>query len=121
MYNSEEHVIKSKIQGDLTFDEVKQILTEYTSIVKEKGCSLILSDYREATLKLSTMEIHSLPKIMLDMFNSSGVDVRRFKRALVAVKDLKDYLFFETVTVNNGQNAKVFNDIDEAKKWLFEK
>ena len=121
IYNSEEHAIESKIQGDFTLDTAKEIMAEFALIAKEKDCVLFLSDYSEATLKLSTMEIHGLPKIILDIFASSGLDVRRFRRALVATKDLKDYLFFETVTANRGQNTKVFYDVDEAKKWLYKK
>ena len=121
IYNSEERAIESKIQGGMTLDEAKKIIAEYALIAKEKDCVLFLGDYREATLKLSTMEIHGLPKIMLDTFNSVGLDAHRFRRALVAAKDLRDYHFFETVTANRGQNAKVFYDIDEAKKWLYKK
>jgi len=58
---------------------------------------------------------------MLDTFTSLGLNARLFKRALIASKDLNDYLFYEIVTANSGQTAKVFYDIDEAKKWLLKK
>jgi hypothetical protein len=121
IYSSETHMIQSKIYGDLTLSEVKEVLVKFARIVKEKNCKMLLNDYREATVKLSTVEIYELPKIYADVFALYGLDVYRLKRALVAAKDLKDYLFFETVTFNRGQNAKVFYDIDEAQKWLSEK
>jgi hypothetical protein len=31
-----------------------------------------------------------------------------------------NYRFFETVTLNAGQNIRLFQDIDEAKKWLLQ-
>jgi hypothetical protein len=39
----------------------------------------------------------------------------------VIASDLKDFEFFETVTVNSGQTTKLFQDMDEAKKWLLKK
>ena len=49
------------------------------------------------------------------------MDQHKFRRAFVVARDLDDFIFFETVTLNNRQNAKVFQDIDEARKWLQEK
>ena len=80
-----------------------------------------MADYREVTLKLSTMEIYGLPEITTNAFASLGLDILRCRRALVAASDLNDYSFHENVMVNRGQNVKVFSDIDKAKKWLLRK
>ena len=114
-------MIESKIYGNLTLSEVKELLAEYVVIIREKGCILILSDYREAAIKLSTLEIYQVPKIIEGIFASSGLSIHRIKRALVVAEDLKDYLFFETTTSNKGQRAKVFKDITEAREWLLSK
>ena len=121
IYNSDMHIIESTFQEGLTFSEVKEFISEGVRIAKEKDCALFLTDYREATLKLSTLEIYEVPKLMQDTFASTGLNIRRIRRAVIAAKDLKDYLFYETVTINRGQNAKVFYDIDEAKTWLLRK
>ena len=121
LYNSDMHIIESTFQEGLTFSEVKEFISEGVRIAKEKDCALFLTDYRKATLKLSTLEIYEVPKLMQETFASTGLNIRRIRRAVVAAKDLKDYLFYETVTINRGQNAKVFYDIDEAKKWLLRK
>ena len=121
MYNPEEHVIEIKVQEDLTLNKVKEIISEAIQVAKVQNCFLILNDMREATVKLSTVEIYELPKIIPDIFASSGLNVHQFKRALVAAKDLNDYKFFETVTLNHAQNAKFFTDIDKARKWLIGK
>jgi len=121
VYNPETHIVESKIYGDLTFSEVKELIAEYAVMIKEKGCKLFLSDYREAAIKLSTLEIYQVPKIFEDTFASLGLSIYRIKRALVVAEDLKDYLFFETVTVNRAQYTKVFKDITEAKEWLLSK
>ncbi|MCP4143139.1 MAG: hypothetical protein GY755_23105 [Chloroflexi bacterium] len=119
-YNAEEKIIDIKFEGDLTWSEVKKVISETMQYAKEENCFLILNDMREATMKLSTLEIYNLPQNMSEMLASSGLHVHKFKRAFVAAKDLKDYSFFETVTLNRGQFAKMFFDIREAKKWLLE-
>jgi hypothetical protein len=43
------------------------------------------------------------------------------KRAVVVAKDIRDFQFYETVTIDSGQNIKLFQDMDEAKKWLLKK
>ena len=120
-YNPEEHVLESRFQGDLTLTEVKAFISEAGSIAIEKDCTLFLTDYREATLKLSTLEIYEVPKIMQKTFSSSTNSVHLLRRAVVAAKDLGDYRFYETVTANAGQKARLFHDVDEAKKWLLGK
>jgi len=119
IYNSETQVVESKFQGDLTLKEIKEMADEFLLFAKEKDCFLFLNDYREVTVKLSTFEIYEIPKILADVFARSGFNARQLKRALIVSKDIQDYLFFENVTANSGQNAKVFYDVDEAKKWLF--
>ena len=120
IYNPEANIIESKFQGDLTFNEVKEFISEGALIAKEKDCTLFLTDYREVRLKLSSLEIYEVPKLMENRFASLGLNARRLRRAIVVAKDLKDYLFYETVAINSGQCAQVFYDIDQAKKWLFE-
>jgi hypothetical protein len=74
IYNSETHAIETKVQGDVTFGEAKEIIAEQVLIVKEKDCRLLLSDYSEVTIKLSALDIYELPKIILDAVASSGLN-----------------------------------------------
>lgn len=121
IYNPEEHIIEWKVQGSFALAEVKEIAYEIAIIAKEKGCFCGLGDFLEAKANLTTLEIYELPKILLEIYASAGVDRRKFKEATVMVNDLKDFTFFETVTANQMQNQKVFQNIDEAKKWLSKK
>ena len=121
IYNADMHIIESKFHGTLTFAEVKEFISEGARIAKENNCSLFITDYREVRLKLSTLEIFDVPQLMRDAFRSLGLNVNELKRALVVAADLRDYHFFETVTANQGQNAKLFREVDEAKQWLSEK
>ncbi|HNK62418.1 MAG TPA: hypothetical protein PLE14_00100 [Anaerolineales bacterium] len=55
------------------------------------------------------------------MSTQTGISPFKLKRAFVVSKNLDDFHFFENVTRNNGQLAKIFQDVDEAKKWLLQK
>lgn len=120
-YNSDLNILELKIQNTLRLSEIRQMISESVQLVKEHHCFLILSDYREATLELSTVEIYEIPKIIVEVFTASGLYAYKVKRALIIAKDVSDFSFFETITINRAQNAKVFQDFAEAKKWLLEK
>jgi len=121
IYNLELHIIEIKHQGIITFNEIIETFSEAIQIVQDVNCFLTLGDYRNANVNLSTIEIHQLPKVISDILIQSGIAPHKLKRAFVVAKNLNDFHFFETVTFNNGQLAKIFQDIDEAKKWLLQK
>jgi hypothetical protein len=118
IYNSELHIVESKLQGDMTLGEVEEIVTKIAKIAKEKDCRLIFTDFREVSRKLPMWQIYELPDRLKNIFAAFDINVLVYKRANVAAKDLDDYVFHENVMVNRGQNEKVFTDIDKAKKWL---
>jgi hypothetical protein len=121
IYNSELHVVESKLQGDMTIREVDEIVTKTAKIAKENDCRLIFTDFREVSRKLSILQIYELPDRISNIFTSFGIHVSLYKRANVVAKDWDEYIFHENVMVNRGQKEKVFTDIDEAKKWLLGK
>jgi hypothetical protein len=120
-YNAEEHIIEMKAQGSLTMDEASEIISDMIKFVKERDCHFILSDYREAKLDLSILEIYGLPKMISTLLADSELSAHKIKRALVVEQNSKNFKFFETVTLNNMQWAKLFVAIDKAKQWLLEK
>ena len=61
IYNSELHIVESKLQGDMTSVEVDQIITKTAKIAKENDCRLIFTDLTEVSRKLSILEIYELP------------------------------------------------------------
>jgi hypothetical protein len=122
--NPETHIIEIKLHGQINFNEIKEIYSQALPISKDKNSSLFLSDYREAVLCLSTIEIYELPQIFADTAAAIGFSPYQLKRAIVQSKthNPNDYRFFETVSQNRRQSfAKLFQDIEEAKKWLSEK
>ncbi len=125
-YNPETGFVEAKVQGTISFNEIKEIYSKYVQTTMENESFLYLADYREATLDLSTMELYDLPKILSDIAAPLGINVHKLRRAAVIAKGLKnkhlrDYGFYETVTLNRGQNTKLFEDMDEAIKWLSRK
>lgn len=114
-------MIEIKVQGDFFLSVAKELITEAAQIATEHDCFLVLNDMRGATVKLSMLEIYELPKTLRNIFASLGLNVHKLRQALVVKKDLKDFDFYETVTVNRSQHVKYFLDMNEARKWLFEK
>lgn len=120
-HNSELHILELNVQGTLRMPEVRQIISESVRLVREHDCFLILSDFRDATLALSVLEIYEVPKIIEEISFGSGLPASKVKRALVIANDMKEFDFLETVTVNRMQKARIFQDFDKAKNWLLEK
>ena len=118
IYNSELHIVESKLQGDMTLGEVDEVVTKIAKIAKEKDCRLIFTDLTDVSRKLSILEIYELPDRIRNIFTSFGIHISLHKPANVVPKDWDNYIFHENVMVNRGQNEKVFTDIDKAKKWL---
>jgi hypothetical protein len=117
-YQPDAQTIEIQFQGDITLGEVKELYSDSVRLSKQHDCFVFLSDYSQATMKLSTLEIYELPKILAEIFAGSDIPAYKLKRALVVARDQKDYSFFEVVTSNRGQNTKIFQDTAEARKWL---
>lgn len=118
-YNSIMDIIETKVQGEIFLKEIKEIISDTIHIAIEKNCSLFLVDYSEASIKLSTIQVYDLPKIISDIALTLKYNANKVKRAIIiSHKDAEKFKFGETVSINRGQKAKVFSNIDEAKKWL---
>ena len=118
IYNSELHIVESKLQGDMTLGEADVIIAKIAKTAKENDCRLIFTDFREVSRKLPMWQIYELPNRLKNIFAAFDINVLLYKRANVVANDLDDYIFHENVMVNRGQIEKVFTDIDKAKKWL---
>lgn len=119
-YNEEMHLIEMKHAGKLIFGESITLTNEMLKVAREKNCHRVLSDYRETTLALSTLEIYKMPRVIHEAAITEGADARRFKRALVAGKGSQSLRFFEIMSHDLGHIAKVFFNIDEARVWLLQ-
>ncbi len=114
-----ENLIHIKLSGEINLLTVIDVATEVAHIAKEHKCFRILNDAREAKVRLSTLEIVQLPNVASEILAENGIQVNKFRRALVVANDMDDFNFFETVSKNRGQNIMLFRDMKEAREWLF--
>ncbi|MGH9443516.1 MAG: hypothetical protein ACRD16_14710 [Thermoanaerobaculia bacterium] len=119
-YDPDADVVVLAVRGEVTLGVIRLFVDEIALLARQQDCYRVLSDFRDATLALSTFEIYELPRIIRERGASFGVRASRFKRALAVVPGSGDFSFFETVSRNQGQSVSLFRDIDEAKKWLIE-
>jgi len=87
IYNSELHIVESKLHGDRTVGEVEEIITKTAKIAKEKACRLILTDFRAVSRHLSILEIYELADRIRNIFTSFGIHVSLCKRGNVVAKE----------------------------------
>ena len=117
IYNPELKIIETTYHGTVTHDEIVAFGSEITRVALAHDGFLTLGDYREARIQLSTLEIYRLPQTLAAVGESPP---SKYNRALVIASNKSDFQFFETVTLNQGQYAKVFDDIDTARNWLLD-
>jgi len=80
IYNSELHIVESKLHGDMTVGEVEEIITKTAGTANEKACRLILADFRAVSRHLSIFEVYELPDRIRNMFTSFGIHVSLCKQ-----------------------------------------
>ena len=117
-YNADLQIIELTVQGNVAWAEALEMMYESAQLIQKSNCFRVLSNYSEATVQFSTVEIYRLPQILSDTLASSGISVHQVKRALVVARDLQDFQFFDTVSNNRVQKTRIFRDRTEAKNWL---
>jgi hypothetical protein len=118
VFDSNLGIVKTEVRGNLTPDEAKQLIFNIVQTARQHDCFLCLTDYRQATMEMSALAIYEVPERIAEVCAAHGMPAYKFKRAIVVANDLKDFHFFETVTLNRGQTVKLFHDIDQAREWL---
>ena len=106
-------------EGDLSIFEVLEMADEVATVSNRHNCRLIISDFTNARLALSFMDIHKMPGLLKEQAEKKGFSIFMLKRAIIAPEQThQDFHFFETVSLNNSQNVKFFSDQEEARTWL---
>lgn len=106
-------------EGNFDVDGALSLLGGVTYYVKEYSCYRVLSDFRNATMNISTIHIYELPGLLLNRALRVGVSFHDLKRAMVVpALHFENFRFFETVSFNRMQSIRLFYDMDEAKAWL---
>lgn len=120
-YNPDDGFITIWLEGKIDKALVMKLASETGHVARQNDCYLVLCDAREATVSMSIVEIYELPKIFMDILLETGVQLSKFKRALVMSSDVDDFAFFETVSRNRGQNVVLFRSMEAARLWLIGK
>jgi hypothetical protein len=113
-YNADQDCIFATFTGEITMSLTKEYIGALLPILKETGCQRLLSDSRDAKLKLSSMDIMQFPK----MAQASPLTAN-LKRAVVASPGTSGYELYETLCNLQGQNVQVFSSKEKAMDWLF--
>jgi len=101
------------VHGDFKLSILSQLAFKVKQLIDQNKCTRILTDLREAQLTDSPVDMYKMP----DSAISSGIN-RNIKRALLVKKKTQDFHFLETVFVNRGNVVKIFDNLNEARKWL---
>jgi hypothetical protein len=120
-YDSLAGLIVSQADGALDEPTIAEFARSIAFAVREYDCNLVLNDFREVKMALSTSEFHALPQMITQLFAFEGPDGHQQKRTLVVTRDLPDFSLFETVFRNHAQSVKLFRDMEKARAWLLEK
>ncbi len=113
-------IITVKVQGQLTLAVIREYAPVVAQWVKEKDCPRILSDLRAAELKLSILEIYSLPHLFTEIASLQGVQMHTVRQAVLVAPGEPLFHFFETVSQNRIQSVKIFYEAESARKWLLD-
>ena len=113
VYNSKHNVVSAKATGVLNYDVGKGLVEKFLKVAVDHKCHKVFCDYSKMKLPVSILEIYD----NADHFELWGVP-RNFLIAVVYSEGQKVYKFWETIVRNRGFAARVFNDKDEALKWL---
>ena len=113
-YDKETDCIFVSVEGEFDISLFNSMAPEVAQMLKKHGCRHVLNDLQHATPSKSVFDTYPIPKKAI----KSGVG-RNIKRALVVSGDLSEFIFLETVFLNQGNIVKLFNSIDDAKGWLF--
>ena len=108
-----------RFEGLLTMQDALDATADVVQMAKEHGCFRVLTDLREATLKLSMVEVYNYPILSAEIASAAGLQVYQFKRAYVTLEGEKLLPFFENVSINRFHKVKVFYTIESAEQWLF--
>lgn len=119
-YDADADILSVTHHETFDLDTADGLIEDILSAVKKHQCYRILIDYRGIELSGTITKIYYVPKKVSKALSEAGLRSYAIKRALVISGYTRGFRFLEAVSLNRGQPLKIFQDIDEAKKWLTE-
>jgi hypothetical protein len=115
-YDAQKCCIFAVFTGIVTMQVVHEYIAALLPVLEETGCQHLLSDTRQAEIRLSSMDIMQFPKLA-----EASPLTARLKRAVLASPGTSGYELYEILSSLQGQRLRVFSSREEALRWLFEK
>jgi hypothetical protein len=99
-------------------NEVVAMVMQAIKIMNQADLLQVLTDFREVTSMVTVNKLYELP----ELYDQVGVSRQMSMALLLPVTGHReeDYRFFENVCRNRGYNVRLFNDNEEAVRWLAE-
>jgi len=112
-YDIDQDCIFSTFIGEIDMPLVKEYIAALLPVLEATKCRRVLSDSRQADLKLTSMDIMQFPKMAEDSPLTTNL-----KRAVLASPGTSGYELYETLSNMQGQNVQVFPTRGKALEWL---
>jgi len=110
-------IVYIQFDGPQSVDTIFKGFSEAILVAESIDGFRILSDYREATFKLSTLQIYSLPDTLSACKPDSSPWLHKYRHAILAIVDV-DFRFMVTMLNNRSQIAELFETLPDAENWL---
>ena len=124
IHDREKGIVEARINGPIDLNELTRIYAVIVQILKENGSSLFCMDMREAEMNIATVDIFHLPRRLAEIAAREGCNPLLFRQAIVATRNLKDHDFHVIAASNLGYTIELFElfeEIEEAERWLLDK
>ncbi len=113
VFNSKLNVVSVKATGELNNTTGASIAEKTLETAAKHKCNKVFCDYSNVKVTASFLEIYENPHII----NRWEIP-HHFKIAVLYSEDEKSFKFWETRMYNTGFVARIFQNEDEALKWL---
>ena len=110
-------IVYIQYEGQLRVEVIYKGFSEAILVAESIDSFRILSDFRAATLELSTLQIYSLPDMLSAIKPESSPWLHKYRHAVLAKID-DDFRFMVTMLNNRSQTAELFDSFADAEKWL---
>jgi hypothetical protein len=109
--------------GELSIQTIFRFSPRVSIAIEHNKCYRMVEDYRQATMNMKASDFSKVQNFQINTLEKLGIRFTHLKRAMV-INDNNippdDLNFYEMLSINLGQNLKVFTDMYLAIKWLME-
>lgn len=112
-FTCQDGIVHATLQGEVNNGVWSDFFRRTLAISAVHRTRALLIDLRSARIPVDAFEVHQLPPAL----EYIGLN-RMYGIALLMKERTKELDFYEVVFLNQGFQAKVFTEFDEAKTWL---